>query len=75
MEQDRMDVETKMAEADGEDVSAADLVGQVNELKSVDSSGYLHEDALTQHFNLERLASPRGPKAIEINGYKVPIVD
>ena len=32
MEQDRMDVETKMAEADGEEVSAADLVGQVSEL-------------------------------------------
>ena len=72
MVQERMDVETKMAEADGEDVSAADLVGQASELKSVGSSGYLHEDALTQYFSLERLASPKGPKAIEINGYKCP---
>ena len=39
MEQDRMDVETKMTEADGEDVSAADLVGHVSELRSVGSSG------------------------------------
>ena len=52
MVQERVDVETKMAEADGEDVSAADLVGQVSELKSVGSSGYLHEDALTQYFSL-----------------------